>query len=296
MTDQDTLAHYTRPGRLTGAGAHHDALRALPADVPALFEAVQGLVIHEYLPDLYGLDREPGYTETAHLRSVEHILGRLLADGRPLTERREPADRFGGCCCHFTVIAVAALRAHGVPARARCGFATYFQPDWYEDHWVVERWDADRSEWILSDPQIDSVQKSGLPVAIDPLRLTRDEFVVGGEAWRRYREGRLDPDHCGFAAHREFGGLHWIVNDHLKDVAALAGMEMLPWDFWGPMVPPGGSVDAEPAGLLDRLASLTADPETAADVRAVYESEPRLQVPEQVNNFVLDRIEPVVAP
>ncbi|GAB3228354.1 transglutaminase-like domain-containing protein [Glycomyces halotolerans] len=294
MTDQDTLAYYTRPGRLASAGAHHDALRALPSDVPALFEAVQGLVIHEYLPALYGLDREPGYTETAHLRTVEHIADRLLADGRPLTERRAPGDRFGGCCRHFTVTTVAALRAHGVPARARCGFATYFEPDWYEDHWVVERWDADRSEWILGDPQIDPVQQSGLPVAIDPLDLTRDQFVVGGEAWRRYRDGRLDPERCGFAAHREFNGPFWIVNDHIRDVAALAGMEMLPWDFWGPMVQPGGTVDDDLVELLDQVASLTADPDTAADVRAVYESEPRLQVPERVHNWFLDRHEPLV--
>ncbi|GAB4003051.1 hypothetical protein GCM10029992_43210 [Glycomyces albus] len=83
MTDQDTLAFYTRPGRFTSPGPHLDALRALPDSIPEFFKAVQGLVTHEYLPWLYGIDREPGYTDTAHLRSAEQILDRLLSDGRP---------------------------------------------------------------------------------------------------------------------------------------------------------------------------------------------------------------------
>ncbi|MCA2211290.1 transglutaminase-like domain-containing protein [Jidongwangia harbinensis] len=107
---------------------------ALPSTVPGVLAAVRGLLVHE-----------PGSARSAtgHLRAAHQILGHILtADPRPLGEPRAPARRLAGCCRHFTVLAVAALRAHGIPARARCGFARYFTPGRYGDHWVVEYWNG----------------------------------------------------------------------------------------------------------------------------------------------------------
>ena len=284
---------YTRPGRFTSPGAHLDALLALPSSIPELFAAVQGLVVHEYLPWLYGIDREPGYTDTAHLRTVEDILDRLLADGRALTEPRAPRERFGGCCRHFTILTVAALRAHGIPARARCGFAAYFSTPNFEDHWVVEYWSADQGRWLLGDPQIDSVQYAGLKSRLDFTDIPRDQFLVAGEAWKRCREGD-DPNRYGFNGAGLYGE-SFIVGDLFRDTAALSNVEMLPWDFWSDMIRPGEPVGAELRDLLDRLADLTADPDTAADVRDLYEADERLRVPERVFNLVRDREEDLVS-
>jgi transglutaminase-like putative cysteine protease len=38
---------------------------------------------------------------------------------------------------------VALIRRKGVPARARCGFADYFEPGKHLDHWVGEYWNSD---------------------------------------------------------------------------------------------------------------------------------------------------------
>lgn len=100
MTVEDTLACCAEPGPLTSTGDFEDALRALPAAVPEIFEAVQGLLIHDHLREAYGLERVLDYTDTAHLRSVESVVGRLLADGRSLSERRDPRERLGGSCRH----------------------------------------------------------------------------------------------------------------------------------------------------------------------------------------------------
>lgn len=293
MTDTETLAFYTRPGRFTSPGPHLEALRALPDTVPELFRAVQGLVIHEYLPWLYGLDREPGYTDTAHLRSAEQIADRLLSDGRPLTESREPQDRFGGCCRHFTILAVAALRAHGVPARARCGFAAYFPVPNLEDHWVVEYWSTDQARWVLGDAQIDPIQRADFEVDLDFTDIPRDQFLVAGDAWNRCRKGD-DPNRYGFNGADMYGEL-FVVGDLIRDTAALSDLELLPWDFWGAMPRPGEPVGDELGELLDRLAAITADPETAAEVRDLYEADERLRVPERVYNFILDREEALTA-
>jgi hypothetical protein len=61
---------------------------------------------------------------------------------------------------------IAALRAKGIPARGRCGFGAYFNPPFFEDHWVCEYWDADKERWILVDTQFDEVWREKLNVRI----------------------------------------------------------------------------------------------------------------------------------
>jgi hypothetical protein len=111
----------------------------------------------------------------------------------------------------------------------------------------------------------------------------RDRFVVAGEAWRRCRAGQDDPNRYGLNSIDEFGDW-WIAANLVRDAAALSGVEMLPWDVWGPMPEPGEAIGPELLALFDHLADLTVDPETAADVREVYAGNEDLRVPATVYN------------
>ena len=84
-----------------------------------------------------------------------------------------------------------------VPARARCGFGAYFLPNHYEDHWVAEYWNAAEERWVLVDAQLDEFQRREMQVAFDPLDVPRDQFIVGGAAWKMCRSGVADPDSFG---------------------------------------------------------------------------------------------------
>jgi hypothetical protein len=285
MTAQDSLTYYAEPGPLTAAGPAVAALATLPPTVPDLLEAVQGLLIHE-----------PGAAQstTGHLRAAEQILDRILeTEPRPLTEPRIPARRLAGCCRHFTLITVAALRAHGIPARARCGFGRYFTPGWHGDHWVAEYWNAAESRWALADAQLSPELRQALGTVFDPADVPRNAFVVAGDAWIRCREQALDPARCGLEGEGQ-SGWWWIAGNLIRDVAALSKMELLPWDMWGSMPGPEDPITDALNDELDRLALITADPQTAADSRAHYPSE-RLRVPAQVYNFLRRADEPVFA-
>ncbi len=143
---------------------------------------------------------------------------------------------------------------------------------------------------------MDQVITPGLPVAIDPLDLARDHFVVAGEAWRRYRAGEIDPARCGLSGVEGKAGWWWIAGNLVRDVAALANMELLPWDVWGGMPAPDEPASGELLELLDELAAITADPDTAAEARGRYGRDDRLRVPEQVFNVLRQADEPVAAP
>lgn len=294
MSADEVLAHYTEPGLLTEARVHRDALLALPADPRDLLAAVQGLLVHQDLTGMYGFALPDDRRDTAHFRPADRILGRILDDdAKPLTEAREPRGRFACTCRTFTLLTVAALRAHGIPARARCGFGNYFpDADWHIDHWVAERWDGQR--WILSDAQMDPVQVAAFKLDFDPADVPRDRFVVAGRAWIAYREGRLDADKCGLPSIPGESGPWWIAANLIRDVAALSNMELLPWDLWGAMPEPEDEIGPDRIALFDDLAATTADPATADRVRARYAVDERLRVPEQVVNAIRRTAEPVI--
>lgn len=285
-----TTDHYLRPGPFTDPGPHREALLALPDDLPALLDALHGLLIHEHLTWAYGVEHRPEHSETSNLRHAEDLLGRLLTDGRPLTEPRDADRRLGGTCRHFTLLTVAALRAKGVPARARCGFGAYFKPGVFEDHWVAEYWNAGEGRWVLVDAQIDGRQRELFGTGIDTTDVPRDEFIVAGDAWRRCRAGEDDANRYGLSVAGE-SGAWWIASNLIRDTAALSDLEMLPWDDWGAMPGPEDAIGPDLTELLDRLAALTADPETAAETRELYDHD-SLRVPANVRNASRGHDEP----
>lgn len=111
-------------------------------------------------------------------------------DPHPLSHSRPPQKRLIGNCRDYSTFLNAILRYQGVPARARCGFATYFQPDHYEDHWVCEYWHDQQERWVMVDAQLDPLQREKLGIAFDTFDLPQGQFLFGGEAWQLYREGK----------------------------------------------------------------------------------------------------------
>ena len=112
---------------------------------------------------LYGLALTDERRRESQIRAVAPMLDRLFGhDGRPLATARPVEMRLVGICRHFTILLVAMLRAQGAPARARCGFGSYFNSGRFEDHWVCEYWNAAEARWVLVDAQIDELQRTVL--------------------------------------------------------------------------------------------------------------------------------------
>jgi hypothetical protein len=294
MPAQDiATGHYLQPAVMTAPGPSQPLLDGLPRGAVGLAEVAHGLLIHEHIAGAYGVTLTDERRASVHVRPVAALLGQIAAaDGRPLTEARAPSRRLPGNCRHYTVLAVAMLRAQGTPARARCGFGGYFGSSWFEDHWVCEYWDQEG--WKLADFQIDDVQRKLFDVDFDLMDVPREKFLVAGDAWRLCRDGRADPARFGLSLLSE-GGYWWIAANLLRDVAALNNMEMLPWDVWGAMPAPDETITGEQNALFDRLAGLTGDPDAAfAELTAAYAGDPRLHVPDSVYNAVRNRAEPVL--
>lgn len=127
------------------------------------------------------------------------------------------------------------------------------------------------------------MQRATLHLDMDLFDVPRDQFVIAGDAWQRCRDGRADPQAFGIFDMR---GTWFIAGNVIRDFAALNDMELLPWDSWGAMVGPDKAISEETNALLDRVAALTLDPDQHfAELRALYDGDPRLHVPAQVFNI-----------
>jgi hypothetical protein len=275
------LDYYASHGPITDPGAEAAAFAGLPADLPALTRIVQGLVFHYFADEpLFGWTPPRERLPEIDARTVPAMLARLRAlDARPLTEPRPPERRILGCCRDFTVLLCAMARHHGIPVRARVGFATYFSPGFHVDHEILEWWDAGQRRWRLLDPELSGRHVAHFKIAFDPFDVPRDRFLVGGRAWQLCRTGEADPDTFGLDPKLpQPRGVRFVRGHVVQDLAALNKVELLLWDVWGLM-------QAEPDAalpLLDEAAERTQAADQLADLQRLY-AVPGLAVPERVS-------------
>lgn len=242
-------------------------VRRLGLDPKDLCRAVQGLIIQP--PDADGIGLSEQRLTERNTRPASALLQRVLElDGAaPLDQPRPAERRVVGTCRHFAVLATAFLRATSVPARARCGFATYFVPPKKVDHWIVEYWDSEDRRWIRIDSEILDRETPG-PAQAEDLR--PGEFLTAGEAWQLVRSGQEDPADFGVAGTENWGPGE-VRGNAMRDIAALYKIEMLPWDEWGPMEDSyNGKTGDDFDQLIDQLAAACRDHDQP-ELQRIYE-------------------------
>lgn len=287
------LDFYSRPAGMTSVGRHISEFDALPNNVGELVRTVQHLLVYDVVArDFYGFTIPAGRESEIHIRPVEEMIDRLLAlEAQTLRLHRSVEKRITGRCRDFTLFLIAMLRTKGVPARARCGFGSYFNPPYFEDHWICEYWNAVEGRWVVVDPQFDEVWRGELGITHDVLDVPRDRFLVAAEAWNQCRAGGLDPDKFG-VQFADIRGLWFIAGNLVRDFAALNRVEMLPWDVWGAQPRPYERLNDEQLAFFDLIADLGHNPDDSFDELCnLYQTDARLHVPSTVFNAILDRSE-----
>jgi len=201
------LHFYSEPGIITRLDRYSQFLDWLTCDVRAIFQVVQGILIHDSWIERYGAPLDWSHEYEPKIAYMEDLLDKALQlDPRSLAVSRVPEQRVVCCCREFATLFCAILRYKGIPARSRCVFGLYFAPGTFEDHWMCEVWDQRQERWIQVNPQIDPFQQSALKMDFSPLELPTGSFMIAGEAWKKCRRGEIAPMRCGISCGpKEFG-------------------------------------------------------------------------------------------
>lgn len=279
VTTQVALTYYTEQSDITDPGEYTACFDGLPTDLAALHQVTQNIFAHVWKIRKYHKHLLKGRTHEIESRRVEKSLALVLAhDDRPLTEERPLEKKLIIDCRHFAVLLCSLLRHQGIPARVRCGFATYLEKSHYQDHWVTEYWDAGQERWILEDPDL---VKHDMP---------RDEFITGGKAWQMVRSGEMSDMQFGYDPHTRG---EWAIRfDLTRDLASINGFEGLSGDAWGMMDKAEPVVSTKDRKLLDEAAVWTlADNSQFEAMRNFYQANDLFRVPPVINsyNYVIDK-------
>lgn len=282
-------AFYASQSRVSDPGRSASRTAEVEATLPAMAAAARELVFH-YRADGDFAENGIAAERIAEIdtRYAEDMFARLaeLAD-RPLTEPRKPSERLVGCCRDFTLGFLAIARSHGVPARARVGFASYFAPGWYVDHVVAEVWDADQSRWRLVDAELPDDFQPADGVPMDPQDVPASRFLTGPAAWVACRAGAAHADRFAVDPGLEIPatrGWPYVLHNLVHDLASLAKHEMVLWDNWG-LSEIQGELTAVQLELLDAVAAATsASDVTVAQIQSFYQRD-ELRVPPVVTSY-----------
>lgn len=290
MPTIDPLSFYCRQGQMTDPGNYGHLFDSLPDDPLSLSIALHGLIAIDLWVRMGVLSVPAERHQEFNLRGVRQKLLRLLQlDDRPLTVARSIEQRLLGNCRDLSILMCAILRHHGVPARVRSGFATFFDPVRRFDHWVCEYWKPDAQRWVSVDAWMSQVQyeqerldptlRAGLAgllnIGYNPLDVSAEHFVTGAQAWQCCRTNGDNPDL--FGTYGDLQGL-WFVRDNLlRDFLCLNKVEVLPWDCWGLMSGKRESPLENELELLDQIASATeGGDEALAEILTLYADMPDL--------------------
>ena len=289
MAELTDRGRYAIQSRVTDAGRFAGSVLEVPGSLAEMRTAARQLVFHYRDGGDYAANGiEPDRVTEIDTRYAEAMLARIfeLSD-RPLTATRAPRERLLGCCRDFTVLFLSIARAHGVPARARVGFATYFVPGSFIDHVVAEVWDSARQRWRLVDAELaDDHLDAANGKRVDPEHLTPAQFVTGPAAWLACRSGRADPEQyvvdpgLDIPATR---GWPYVRHNLIHDLAALAMHEMVLWDNWG-WTEPDADLTSGQLAVLDEVAAVTSRTATAAQAETFYARD-GLRVPAHVTSY-----------
>lgn len=227
MVSKKELEFYKQQGERTKV--KRGTFDNFPESIEDVCKTIQYLLIHPATLHFYNLKLSQKRIDDRGKKSIQESIDQIMKfQKKPLVEYKEPKNRVVNTCRQFSMFLCSILRERGIPARCRCGFATYFSGGWFEDHWICEYWNKKESRWVRVDAQIDDLQATAYRIErkeIKLLDLPSESFFSAGVLWQLYRKGLVSGELCGYSELASEHGAWYIRGNMLRDFFALNKVE-----------------------------------------------------------------------
>lgn len=232
------LEHYRKTSTYTYAGAYEDYFRFLPEDISVLGRLVCGQVIHrvtlmEGNTDanatlLYGdMNRYPWHRmrceDDIFLTASAMTAELFRRDKRGFVRDRKVEDKIVVTCRYVSVLMSAILKAKGIPARCRAGFAPYFKEGISMDHWINQYYSEATGRWITFDAD-GFYEEGGMPLSQYDMPV--DSFDWVADAYLAVRRGKTEGRQYLYADGLGTCSLPALIRYLIYDFHALMNQEL----------------------------------------------------------------------
>jgi hypothetical protein len=259
------LDHYRAFGPFTYPGLYQERLVSdLPADIREVGRLVRLQFIHKMT--LYtaraGHRVNPAYGDVSHVPwyrqgeddyfpTVAAMLAEIYRrDARGFVADRAVEQKLILTCRCVALLMAAILKARGMAARVRPGYAPYIHPERIEDHWITQYWQEREQRWMTIDVDTSFEQRP-----FDPFDMPAATFDFAPRAWLAVREGRAEAN-----AYRFYGesALPELATQVVCDLHCLMNNE-IPYTQYPAYVASG--FEGEKLQAIDALARLLLEPD-----------------------------------
>lgn len=270
--DSSVLDFYRQYSSFTDPGKYEYLYENLPDSLPELCSLIRSQFIHPHaeLPKYRDQIPKERWDEALKYPTVKSILEGLLSyNSSGLVKDRKPEDRLVLGCRHYSILLASILKYRGIPARVRCGHATYLIPDFHTSHTICEVWNENDKRWMLVDPGTDMVDFS------------RENFDFSNDLWLKMQNKEIDPNLYGIPG--RYTGLVSIVGKVCTDLASILGTEY-PINLYAPILEytfqNNNQLTSKHIETLNRISELmkSIDADNISKLQDIYNNTPEIQI------------------
>lgn len=237
--EKEILEFYKKTSSFTDLGYYKDFAKNLPEDIEQLCLLQRMQIIHpvvfrdnEIRNKKYCFWGDMTKVPIARLEyeddifpTAQSVIAELLRKNPNYTIKREAKDKVHVTCRSQAILLTSILKAKGIPARARSGFAEYIHYDGiYYDHWITEYFDEKEDRWRLVDADEHCPDHE---MGFDLNDIPYDKFLFGANAYLSVRKNKCNPETILYASDPPTLGLKATIRGLFYDFHSLMNDEII---------------------------------------------------------------------
>lgn len=233
------LEFYKKTSYFTDLGYYKEFARNLPNDIEELCLLQRMQIIHPvafrdkdirnkkdcFWGDMTKVPVTRLEYEDDIFPTAQSVLAELLRKNPNYNTKREARDKVHVTCRGQAILLASILKAKGIPARARSGFAEYIHYDGIcYDHWITEYYDEKENRWKLVDADEHCPDHE---MGFDLNDIPYDKFLFGANAWLGLRKGKIKEETILYASDPVTLGLKASIRGLFYDFHSLMNDEII---------------------------------------------------------------------
>ena len=235
----EILEFYKNTSTYTDLGYYKEFAKSLPDDIEELCILQRMQIIHPvafkdkeirnkkecFWGDMTKVSVTRLEYEDDIFPTAQSIIAELLRKDSQYHIKREAKNKVHVTCRGQAILLASILKAKGIPARVRCGFAEYIRYDGiYYDHWITQYYDKKEGRWKLVDADMHCPDQK---IEFDLNDIPKDKFLFGAEAYLGLREGKYKEKEILYASDPPTLGLKAAIRQLFYDFHCLMNNEII---------------------------------------------------------------------